>query len=147
MLTKLEQSQQQWAGIDLTIDNWLNDRKAVLVAYCELAGLPPFQQKETALPSTLDIKRFCQVLMDYISAGHFEIFENIVKKNGKCVETAKKIQTKINLSTDVALNFNDHFADLHELTEMSEFDQQLSVLGGFLEQRFDLEDQLIQIVG
>ncbi|MFT5760865.1 MAG: regulator of sigma D [Alteromonadaceae bacterium] len=60
------------AGTNQTIDNWLQERQAVLVSYFELAGLPPFEQSNNTLPCILSIKRFCQILMGYISAGHFE---------------------------------------------------------------------------
>ena len=42
MLAQFEQSQQQWGGVNKTIDSWLQERQAVLVSYCEL------DQKKTA---------------------------------------------------------------------------------------------------
>ena len=147
MLAQFEQSQQQWGGVNKTIDSWLQERQAVLVSYCELAGLPPFKQSEKSLPCTLNIKRFCQVLMDYISAGHFEIFDAIVAKckiNGQeSADKAHKLYPKINSSTDFALQFNDNFAELESLETSNSFDQSLSLLGKHLEERFYFEDQLI----
>jgi regulator of sigma D len=147
MLAQFTQSQQQWGGANKTIDNWLQERQAVLVSYCELAGLPPFEQAENTLPCTLNIKRFCQVLMDYVSAGHFEIFDAIVEKckiNGQeSADKAQKLYPKINNSTDFALQFNDKFAELESLKTSNSFAQSFSRLGKHIEERFSFEDQLI----
>ncbi|QDP02535.1 sigma D regulator [Thalassotalea sp. PS06] len=148
MLTRLEQAQQQWGGSLNAIDNWLTERQDVLVNYCRLAGLPPFDKTDRALPKSSDIQAFCQVLMDYISAGHFEVFDQIVskcKENGPdSLALAQRIYPQISRSTDIALTFNDRYADLGDGSELEGFDDSLSALGQFLEERFDLEDQLIE---
>ena len=150
MLTQLEEAQQQWGGANHVIDNWRRERQAVLVAYCELAGLPPYTQSDSSLPQAVDIKRFCQILLDYISAGHFEIFDTIVancKENGpQSAAQAQEIYPKINKSTDIALQFNDKYAELDEFKSLDCFDVSLANLGQFLEERFALEDQLIEIL-
>ncbi|WP_394175718.1 sigma D regulator [Thalassotalea litorea] len=148
MLTRLEQAQQQWGGSSNAIDNWLTERQDVLVNYCRLAGLPPFDKADRALPKSSDIQAFCQVLVDYISAGHFEVFDQIVRKckeNGPhSLALAQRVYPQIARSTDIALTFNDKYADLGEDSELEGFDASLSALGQFLEERFDLEDQLIE---
>lgn len=148
MLNRLERSQQQWGGHHNAIDNWLNERQEVLVAYCKLASLPPFEKSERALPQGSDIKAFCQILMDYISAGHFEVYDQIVsqcKENGeKSLALAHNIYPQIIKSTDVALTFNDKYAEKNDMYLIEDFDASLSALGQFLEERFELEDQLIE---
>jgi len=150
MLTQLEEAQQQWGGANHVIDNWLKERQAVLVAYCELAGLPPYTQTDSSLPSAIDVKRFCQILLDYISAGHFEVFESIVadckEKGPHSAAQAQKIYPQMNKSTDFALQFNDKYAELDEFKTLNGFDEDLANLGQFLEERFALEDQLIEIL-
>lgn len=147
MLTKFEKVQQQWIGVNHVIDNWLKERQAVLVSYCQLAGSPPFDKNDCALPGTIEIKRFCQVLIDYICAGHFEIFDELVPRcKTKTIHSTKRIQniySLINNSTDIAIKFNDKYAELKQLDLLSDFDENLSTLGRHLEERFDLEDQLI----
>lgn len=148
MLTRLEQAQQQWGGSLIAIDNWLTERQEVLVMYCQLAGLPPFDQTDRALPKKEEIKSFCQILMDYLSAGHFEVFDQVVaqcKINGpKSLALAEKVYPRIAKSTDVALNFNDKYAEASDNSAFENFDHSLSALGQFLEERFELEDQLIE---
>ena len=48
MLTKLQQATEQWGGFNSTIDDWLEERKQLLVQYCQLAGLPPFERTDNA---------------------------------------------------------------------------------------------------
>ena len=150
MLTRLEQAQKQWGGSLGAIDNWLQERQDLLVAYCQLAGLPPFDNVDRALPQKSDIQAFCQVLMDYLSAGHFEVFDQVVaqcKKNGPdSLASAKQIYPQIAKSTDIALTFNDKYAELDDGDLIEGFDNSLSALGQFLEERFELEDQLIEIL-
>ncbi len=148
MLNRLEKTQQQWGGSHNAIDNWLNDRQDVLVAYCKLAGLPPFDTTERALPQGTEIQSFCQLLMDYVSVGHFEVYDQIVKQckdNGpKSLALAQNIYPKISTSTDVALNFNDKYAECEDTYALSDLDTSLSTLGQSLVERFELEDQLIE---
>lgn len=148
MLTRLEQAQQQWGGSLNAIDNWLNERQEVLVCYYQLAGLTPSEHTDRALPQHSEIQSFCQLLMDYLSAGHFEVFDQIVaqcKKNGpESLALANKIYPEISKTTDIALAFNDKFAEITEQSLLDGFDQNLSALGQFLEERFELEDQLIE---
>ncbi len=150
MLTQLARTKQQWGGGNTTIDNWLMERQAVLVSFCELIGLSPQEQVEKKLPDNNEVKRFCQLLMDYISAGHFEIFKNIIsqcKKNGPAdAEKAKAIYPKLNTSTDFALQFNDRFSESGLQDPTNNFDQLLESLGRTLEERFVLEDQLLAML-
>lgn len=133
-----------------TINNWLVARHKVLIAYCELAGMTPNEQEEGALPNDFFIKHFCQILMDYISAGHFDIFEKIIAEyQYSAYNNALSLHdaySKILISTDVALQFNDKYAEKTKEAHLAAFDKHLSILGKHLEQRFTLEDELINNV-
>lgn len=156
MLTRLEQAQSKWGGSHSAIDNWLNERQDLLVHYCKLVGTEKNGQNEKALPNHQDIVLFCQVMMDYISAGHFEVYEQIVKAckvNGsKSHALAVSLYPKIDSTTDTALCFNDKYADLDSEENKGktpdeifvEFDADLSIVGQALEERFGLEDELIE---
>ncbi len=149
MYNRLQTAQQQWGGSATAIDNWLEERQELIVTYCKLAALPPFdkQQHERQLPGQDDIETFCQLLMDYLSAGHFEVYDQIVSQctidghNGKAL--AEALYPKIAVSTDLALEFNDAYAEDVD-TSHDSFDRDLSRLGQALEERFALEDELIQ---
>ena len=146
MLTQIENAKQKWGGAHEAIDNWLHERQQLLVQYCELAGLPPFERESGALPHKRDIRSFCELLVDYVSAGHFEVYDKIVAgcdepKTSK--EITEDLYPKISATTDSALDFNDTYAEVAVDQDLASFDVNLSELGQKLEERFALEDRLI----
>jgi regulator of sigma D len=148
MLTRLERAKSDWGGAHSVIDSWLQERQELLVMYCKLVGLPPFQRNDQALPQKSEIQGFCQLLMDYLSAGHFEVYGSIVsacaEQGPKSLKLAQSLYPKIASSTDIALKFNDNYASTSEVNLLPEFDNDLSSLGQSLEQRFEFEDELIE---
>ena len=143
MLTKLERATKQWGGVNATIDTWLDERKELLVQYCRLAGLPPFERPDKALPSSRDINAFCEILMDYVSAGHFEIYDKIVSDSDDMGQEETTFP-QFSASTDAALSFNDKYANLSDEHELQGFVVNLAALGQQMEERFSFEDELIQ---
>ncbi|GHG75207.1 sigma D regulator [Alishewanella longhuensis] len=148
MYTRVQQAQKKWGGSLLAIDNWLDERRQLIVSYCKLAGLPPFEKDRHTMPSQEKIIEFCQLLMDYLSAGHFEVYEQIVTQcaiNGTdSRKLADSLYPKIAISTDLALEFNDKYAEHLSTRNSGAFDNELSSLGQALEERFALEDKLIE---
>lgn len=150
MLTKLEQAKEEWGGTLTVIDNWLEERQALVVLYCELAGLPPYQQVTRSLPDQQKITKFCQILLDYASTGHFEVYEQIIlqcKLDGpENLGIAQELYSRITTTTDTALNFNDKYAESATDKALLDFDRDLSELGQIMEGRFEREDQLLEVV-
>lgn len=144
MFTQLEQAKEKWGGASDTIDRWLATRQQLLVTYCKLAAKGPGQ---SALPDADQLENFCAILLDYISAGHFEVFEQVVmgcekhSEEGKAL--AQRIYPKITDTTQLVLDFNDKYQDLEDEDSLLSLDGDLSALGETLEQRFALEDKLI----
>lgn len=147
MYTRVQKAQQKWGGSLNAIDNWLEERQQLIVSYCKLAALPPFESNRHTLPTQTAVQEFCQLLVDYISAGHFEVYERIVSEcaiNGTdSRKLADSLYPKISHSTDLALNFNDRYADHLSTRDSGAFDRELSALGQALEERFEYEDELI----
>ena len=150
MLTKLEQAKEEWGGTLSVIDNWLEDRQNLVVLYCELAGLPPYQQETRCLPPQQKITQFCQILLDYASTGHFEVYEQIIlqcKLDGEInLKIAQKLYSRFTTTTDTALEFNDKYAESASEKALLDFDRDLSELGQIMEGRFEREDQLLEVV-
>ena len=148
MYTRVQTARQKWGGSLTAIDNWLDERQQLIVSYCKLAALPPFDNKRTTLPSQAAVQEFCQLMMDYLSAGHFEVYDQIVSQceiNGNDSKSlAEALYPKISASTDIALEFNDNYAEPSADNTFETFDHDLSALGQALEDRFGLEDELIQ---
>lgn len=146
MLEKCRTAQERWGGVSEIIDHWLEERQQLISIF---VGLP---QKEVAEDLTKHIQEFSQVLMDYISSGHFEVYEQLLKEgsefNDGSLEKAQGLFPKIQISTDAALDFNDGYSNFEgqTLKDMHELTVQLSSLGEALEERFALEDQMIEVL-
>ncbi|WP_298445855.1 sigma D regulator [uncultured Ferrimonas sp.] len=148
MLTKLEKAVTAWGGSSKLVDQWLNSRRELLINYCQLAGLPPYNNDAAALPEEQHIKQFCGLLMDYVSAGHFEVYDQVAsacEQHGQqSRQLAEELLPQINNSTDIALDFNDHYTNGVNDERMLQLDQALSKLGQAMEERFALEDRLLE---
>jgi len=146
VLNRCENARARWGGVHAVIDRWLKERQDMIVRYCDLARRGPFTSVEDALKH---LRVFCQVLVDYVSAGHFEIYDQLVEEaiiyNDGGVELARRIYPRIQATTEAALDFNDRFDKTpEELEELNRLVPQLAELGVMLEERFLLEDTLIE---
>ncbi|MDQ7048887.1 MAG: sigma D regulator [Enterobacterales bacterium] len=127
------------------IDNWLAERSQVIVMYCKLSGY----RNQTKLPETEQINGFCDILIDYVSAGHFEVYQQIVKDcdvNGaSSIDLLNELYPSITKTTDVVVDFNEKYSKMlaSDNEMMERFDRDLSQLGEAIARRVDLEDGLI----
>lgn len=146
MLENCQNARERWGGVSELIDRWLKERQELLVHYCDLSGTTDFSRTE---PLRHKFVRLCEVLVDYVSAGHFEIYEQLIREarefNDGGLELAAKVYPRIEKTTETALNFNDQLNG-QSLTEdqARALFQQLSELGETLETRFEMEDFLIE---
>ena len=140
MLRQIERVKEQWGGRHDTIDKWLHARQQLLVQYCELLGL---NQEQATLPDVSLINAFCEIMMDYLSAGHFEVYDMLVNHDERGTALKEAIYPKIANTTDHALIFNDRYTEAVTSDQAQSFDTDLSALGEVLEERFELEDELI----
>lgn len=100
------------------------------------------------------IRAFCQSLVDYVSAGHFEVYNELIHEAREFADgslsTGLDIFHAIESSTDKALDFNDKYDPKASGSEnkrsLSELSEDLVALGRLLNRRFELEDQLISEV-
>ncbi|AMQ89643.1 MULTISPECIES: Rsd/AlgQ family anti-sigma factor [Marinobacter] len=146
MLENCRNARERWGGVSELIDRWLKERQELLVRYCDLSTETDFSQTEMLRDKFV---RLCEVLVDYVSAGHFEVYEQLIQEarefNDGGLELAAKVYPRIEQTTGVALNFNDR-VDGRLLTEgdVRELFSELSKLGEVLESRFEMEDFLIE---
>lgn len=146
MLENCQNARERWGGVNELIDRWLKERQELLVRYCDLSGDQDFSQTEALRQKFVGL---CDVLVDYVSAGHFEVYEQLIQEarefNDGGLELAAKVYPRIEQTTEVALNFNDRL-DSRELSEQDIRDlfDELSHLGEALESRFEMEDFLIE---
>lgn len=145
MLDNCKNAAERWGGVSDLIDKWLLERKSLIVGLCDLSVNPGSSEENKAEK----FQSFCQLLVDYVSVGHFEVYEQLVAEAAEYddggIELAKKIIPLIQVSTEVALNFNDRFDDIHKVDDGIEgLIKELEELGKTLEDRFALEDNLIE---
>lgn len=77
------------------------------------------------------LTRFCEALVDYLSAGHFNLFQRVV--------LAADEYAAIESTTQLAMTFNDRFADRLQI-DVAEVKGALEHLAQVLGTRFELED-------
>jgi len=91
------------------------------------------------------LEEFCQVLTDYVAAGHFGLYERIAEGRERRQEVAnisRNIYPRIEESTQQALEFSEKYST-RENSNNTNLANDLSRLGELLVARIELEDQLI----
>lgn len=125
------------------------ERTEMLALYCQMAGLETFKNNKNSRVKPLQetLQKFCQVLVDYIAAGHFSLYERIVngtERRQQVSTLAEKLYPKIADTTEAALDFNDRY-DCGDHCEISpSLSDDLSKLGENLATRIELEDSMIR---
>ncbi|MFD2190734.1 sigma D regulator [Pistricoccus aurantiacus] len=146
MLEHCKTAQERWGGVNQLIDRWLEQRRQLLVSFVALEAACDADFEEVEKPL---IDEFSQLLMDYISAGHFEIYPQLREEarsfnDHQALALADQLLERLEMSTELVLGFDADY-DTQALTE-----QNLPRLPAWLERltkglaaRFNLEDQLI----
>jgi len=135
-----------WPWAHERIKHWLEARRELLVTFCQLTSIKDFHDDDLAQGKQLQM--FCQQLVDYISEGHFEIFEQLIHEghlfnDAKALASGKKLLPAIYALTDLILDFNDKYLATDDLSSLA---TDLSVLGENLAQRFEIEDRMVNIL-
>ncbi|RLA48536.1 MAG: Rsd/AlgQ family anti-sigma factor [Gammaproteobacteria bacterium] len=134
---------RQFEAVEGLLTRWLKERREVLGKYTEIA---------VALDSGLDSERLqqrqqglCELLVDYVSAGHFEVFHELIDEAENFADgsgaLAEKVMPAIADTTEVIMAYEEKYCGAQGSQEKLKRD--LSALGEVLESRFVLEDQLI----
>ncbi|AJJ10649.1 regulator of sigma D [Yersinia rohdei] len=148
MLNRLENLTQRVGGSNELIDQWLHARKELLVSYCAVIGIKPQKEKHTPLNGKA-LENFCHNLVDYLSSGHFQIYDRIIKQVEGASSPKMTLTTKfypaLQNNTQTIMAFHDSYTNIEiDDDNCTEFQQALSDIGESLDARFKLEDQLIQ---
>ncbi len=145
MLENCKTAKERWGGVSEIIDRWLEERQQMLVQYCALSGL---DQDLSDLQRGEKLRSFCQILVDYVSAGHFEVYDQLIKEgrefdDADALQQAGKLYDVVDKTTEKLLDFNDKYLETDDLATLTE---DLSQLGEVLEVRFSAEDRLISVL-
>ncbi|WP_461541199.1 sigma D regulator [Spongorhabdus nitratireducens] len=144
MLEGCKTARERWGGVSDIVDRWLNERQDLIVLYCSINGVTP---EEDQRPVQDKLEEFCQLLVDYVSAGHFEVYEQLVREGHEFddggIEETRNIFPTIEDNTQICLDFNDSCGNFSSLTHMKD---ELSKMGERLADRFEMEDKLIEVL-
>lgn len=148
MLNQLESLTESVRGSNKLVDRWLHVRKHLLVAYYNLVGIKPGKESFMRLNEKA-LDDFCQSLVDYLSDGHFNIYERIIREMEGTTPylAASKLYPLLEANTQQIMDYYDStLENAIDHDNYLEFQQALSDLGEALEERFTLEDRLIALV-
>lgn len=128
--------------VEELLDRWLKERTDLIQAF-QTASERPEDDIDTR-----PLAKFCDILVDYVSAGHFEVFQKLVAEaksfdDDTHISEALQLFPQISSTTEVALQFNDHFEEAQDKLAL---ELELATMRDVLATRFALEDRLIDIL-
>ena len=146
MLESCKNAQERFNGVHKLIDNWLHERAELVKAY-EAVKI----EQISSNPKRKTQKEFCQVLVDYVSAGHFEIYDQLHQEakafdDERGIELASQLYPRIQEITERALDFNDRCDGKDHRPDCEKLAAKFKELGALLHERFELEDCLIEVL-
>jgi len=130
-------------SLDL-VGKLVTERTEMLATYCRLAGIEPYSATDKSVQTLL--QEFCQILVDYVAAGHFAVYERILEgkeRRQEVADIAAEVYERIARSTDMALDFNDKYDCEDHCTALDSLSKDMSQLGEELAVRIELEDRLL----
>ncbi|GAB4510039.1 MAG: Rsd/AlgQ family anti-sigma factor [Sulfuricaulis sp.] len=149
MTSQENRDKERRAGSQEVVQKLVSERTEMLSLYCQLAGLESYGNGKNSRVKHLQelLQKFCQVLVDYIAAGHFSLYERIVngtERRQQISALAENLYPRIAKSTEAALDFNDKYDCGDHCEIAASFSDDLSRLGEELAARIELEDKLIR---
>ena len=149
MVKRSRKTREGWNLVDEMVRRWMQQRVQLTHDYeCIVAPSPPEESRES-LSQRID--SFCETLVDYVSAGHFEVYNELITEarefDDGSLKTGINLFKSISRSTDLALEFNDKYeSEAASEQRFVQLREDLVKLGNMLNTRFELEDQLILTV-
>ncbi|PAU76660.1 sigma D regulator [Halomonas salipaludis] len=146
MLEDCKTALERWGGVHRLIDRWLEQRRELLVSFVELQEACDVELEAV---TKAQVDTFSELLMDYISAGHFEIYPQLREEasafnDDEALMIAERLLERLDMSTELVLSFDADYASpvkcQHNLGLLPAW---LDRLAKGLTERFALEDQLI----
>ncbi|MFA5677141.1 MAG: sigma D regulator [Pseudomonas sp.] len=147
MLERCQTAQERWGGVDRLVDRWLADRKELVEHYIALRDR---KAQDNSIRQQLNV--FCSALLDYVSAGHFSIYEQLVREaeeagDERALELMSRVMPRIETITQFAVIFNDYYgAQTKRPLKEEVMQSRLVKMGGLMDERFELEDCLIEVL-
>lgn len=145
MLEGCKTAQERWGGVHDIIDRWLEQRRQLIELCIYLRDRGEFTPTDTP-----KIQSLCEMLVDYVSVGHFTVYEQLALEakefhDDSALVLLRKLLPKIDSSTEVAIEFNDKYdTKEHCNSQLEALPFSLKALILVIAERFQYEDQLIK---
>lgn len=132
--------------VEALVRRWLEERQSLIV---QMLGLTR-PERDDPVPVSERLQTFCEVLMDYVSAGYFEVYDELLAEGealGRSVlEEGQALFQRLQPTLDAIINFNDLHEDPEDDDVLDGLPHELSRLGLVLEERFQIEDRMIALL-
>lgn len=123
------------------------ERSALWALYCKMAEMRPhFANTEKLKPM---LSQFSQLLIDYVSLGHFGIYEHLLtdkQQQDEVLVYVNRLYPAFSKTTALAISFNDVYENGRRNFKTDNLANDLSVLGENLAKRMELEDTLCSML-
>jgi len=135
--------QLQFEAVEELLTRWLRERRELLGRYTEIVVALDSSLSGEAMEQRQ--RTLCELLVDYVSAGHFEVFNELLNEAVTFADgsgaLAEKLIPEIVDTTEVILAYEEKYGE--NVISGGKLKRDLSSLGEVLESRFVLEDRLI----
>ena len=122
------------------------ERHEVWSLYCQIAELKPFNGNSNIKQI---LKQFAEVMVDYVSLGHFGIYERLLagtERRDRVLTNARAIYPEFSKTTDDVVSFNDQYDHTKRKFNIKNLESDLSKLGESLAKRMEIEDRLCNLL-
>lgn len=134
--------------VEALVKRWLEERRSLIVLMMALGD--ESQRKTDSVPLSERVQAFCEVLMDYVSAGYFEVYDELLAEgeaHGRRVQAeGQALLQRLQPTLDAIIRFNDLYEDPEDEEVLADLSHELSELGLALEGRFEIEDRMIALL-
>lgn len=142
-------------SIEGTLKKLVDERQDVLVQFCQLAGVTASDEIDEDdsdadvgfQPKARDLESFCEVLMDYLGSGHFELYQRIIdghERRHGVLRAAQQFYPTISETTQYLVEFNDKYEKFDGTAEECQaLRADLNKVGKALSLRSDFEDKIL----
>src|SRR5690606_9277911 len=147
MLERCTTAQERWGGVDKLIDRWLAERSKLVEHYIALRD-----RQDPDISTQQLLNNFCSCLVDYVSAGHFAVYEQLVRGaeeagDERALGLIRQVIPRIETSPPFAVLFNGYYgASSRGTPTLDVMHSRLMKLAHLLLERFELEDCLIEVL-
>lgn len=128
------------------LDELMEKRQEALLTYTHLAAQETFEDIEAI---RVDLRSFCQALLDYAALEQFEIFDAYSNGNERRIfmqQLAEQHYTPLKEMTSLLVGFNDKYDGSESHGNVGQLSDDLYAMGDLLAQRIEEEDRFIRAV-